>query len=131
MTEISKRLPDDYVALLAEVKERVRSAQHEALKAVNRQLVGLYWDIGRLIVERQAGDTWGREIVQRLSEDLQGEFPGIGGFSAGNLWRMRKFYEAYVSSEKLAPLVQEIAWSHNIVILERCKPPWNGSSTSA
>ncbi len=123
MTKISKRLPDDYVTLLAEVKERVRAAQYEALKAVNRQLVGLYWDIGRLIVERLAGDTWGKEIVQRLSEDLQLEFPGIGGFSTGNLWRMRKFYEAYVSSEKLAPLVQEIAWSHNIVVLERCKDP--------
>jgi predicted nuclease of restriction endonuclease-like (RecB) superfamily len=120
MSGISKRLPDDYHALLAEAKERVRSAQYEALKAVNKQLVGLYWDIGRLIVERQAGDTWGREIVQRLSDDLRREFPGIGGLSAGNLWRMRKFYEAYVSSEKLAPLVQEIAWSHNIVILERC-----------
>jgi predicted nuclease of restriction endonuclease-like (RecB) superfamily len=123
MTKISKRLPDDYVTLLAEVKERVRAAQYEALKAVNRQLVGLYWDIGRLIVERLAGDTWGKEIVQRLSEDLQLEFPGIGGFSTGNLWRMRKFYEAYVSSEKLAPLVQQIAWSHNIVVLERCKDP--------
>ncbi len=123
MPRLVKGLPDDYLSLLAEVKERVRSVQYAALKAVNKQLVGLYWDIGRLIVERQAGDTWGREIVQRLAEDLHAEFPGTGGFSAGNLWRMRKFYEAYVSSEKLAPLVQEIAWSHNIVILERCKGP--------
>jgi len=120
--EIAK-LPADYGHLLSEVKERVRSAQHKALKAVNRQLVGLYWDIGRLIVQRLAGETWGREIVRRLSEDLQREFPRIGGLSAGNLWRMRKFYETYVASEKLAPLVQEIAWSHNIVILERCKDP--------
>ncbi|MFH2067557.1 MAG: PDDEXK nuclease domain-containing protein [Pseudomonadota bacterium] len=121
MSKIAKRLPDDYAALLIQVKERVRSAQYEALKAVNKELIGLYWDIGRLIVERQAGDTWGKSVVERLSEDLRREFPGIGGFSASNLWRMKSFYETYTSSEKLAPLVREIAWSHNIIILERCE----------
>ncbi len=59
----------DYAHLLAEVKERVRSAQYEALKAVNTELVGLYWDIGRMIVERQAGATWGKSIVQQLAGD--------------------------------------------------------------
>lgn len=121
MSKIRQRLPDDYTALLVQVKERVRSAQYEALKAVNKELVGLYWDIGRLLVGRQAGASWGKSVVERLSEDLRGEFPGIGGFSASNLWRMKNFYETYASSEKLAPLVREIAWSHNIVILERCE----------
>jgi hypothetical protein len=65
----------DYPRLLAEVKERVRSAQYAALKAVNTELVGLYWDIGRLIVERQAGETWGKRIVHQLAGDLQREFP--------------------------------------------------------
>jgi len=54
---------------------------------------------------------------------LQSEFPGIGGFSAANLWRMKGFYQQYASSEKLAPLVREIGWSHNLVILERCHEP--------
>jgi|GEM_PF-5871812 len=73
-----------------------------------------------MIVERQAGDTWGKSIVQQLSGDLQKEFPGIGGFSASNLWRMKSFFEAYAGSEKLAQLVREIGWGHNLVILQRC-----------
>lgn len=82
----------DYPVFLAEVKERVRSAEYTALKAVNTELVGLYWDIGRMIVERQAGETWGKAIVQQLAGDLQREFPGVGGFSASNLWRMKGFF---------------------------------------
>lgn len=115
--------PGDYPSLLSEIKERIRSAQYEALKAVNTELVGLYWDIGRMIVGRQAGETWGKAIVQQLAGDLQNEFPGVGGFSASNLWRMKAFFEAYTGLEKLAPLVREISWSHNLAILERCKDP--------
>lgn len=110
----------DYAHLLAEVKERVRSAQYAALKAVNTELVGLYWDIGRMIVERQEKAGWGRSVVENLAADLRSEFPGVGGFSASNLWRMKGFFETYQEVEKLAPLVREISWSHNIVIMERC-----------
>jgi predicted nuclease of restriction endonuclease-like (RecB) superfamily len=85
--------------------------------------VALYWDIGKMIVARQRGETWGKSVVQKLADDLQTEFPGIGGFSASNLWRMRLFYETYAPVEKLAPLVREIAWSHNLLILERCSDP--------
>lgn len=116
-------VPADYKALLVAVRERVRAAQYQALRAVNRELVGLYWDIGRLIVERQANAGWGKAIVQQLAADLQREFPGIGGFSASNLWRMKAFFETYAGSEKLAPLVREISWSHNLIILERCSDP--------
>ncbi|RXK88946.1 DUF1016 domain-containing protein [Chlorobaculum sp. 24CR] len=117
MTDLSKMYP----RLLAEIKERVRSAQYEALKSVNKELVGLYWDIGRMIVERQAEETWGKAVVQQLAVDLQNEFHGVGGFSASNLWRMKAFFEAYAGQKKLALLVREIGWSHNLVILERCK----------
>ena len=68
-------------------------------------------------------ESWGKAVVERLAADLQAEFPGVGGFSASNLWRMKGFYETYASSEKLAPLVREIAWSHNLAILERCRDP--------
>jgi len=74
-----------------------------------------------MIVERQAGETWGKAVVQKLADDLQNEFQGAGGFSASNLWRMKAFYEAYAEQEKLALLVREIGWSHNLVILQRCK----------
>lgn len=119
----SAALPPDYAALLTTVKERVRAAQYAALKAVNTELIGLYWDIGRIIVERQAGETWGKAIVQQLASDLQQEFPGVSGFSASNLWRMKGFFETYHGHAKLAPLVREIAWSHNLLIMERCSDP--------
>jgi predicted nuclease of restriction endonuclease-like (RecB) superfamily len=112
-----------YTQLLAEVRARIRSAQYEALKAVNTELVGLYWDLGRMIVERLAGETWGKSVVQKLSDDLRREFPAGGGFSASNLWRMKAFYELYRDHEKLAPLVREIGWSHNLTIMERCSDP--------
>ena len=118
--ENSLGMTGDYPRLLAEIKERVRSAQYEALKAVNTELVALYWDIGRLIVERQETEGWGKSVVKRLSADLRKEFPGVSGFSASNLWRMKGFFETYQGLEKLAPLVREIGWTHNIAIMERC-----------
>ena len=112
---------DSYHVLLIEIKERIRSSQYAALRAVNLELLSLYWDIGRLIVQRQEGETWGRAVVENLAKDLRAEFPGVGGFSAANLWRIKQFYEAYAKDEKLAPLVREISWTKNLVILEQCK----------
>jgi predicted nuclease of restriction endonuclease-like (RecB) superfamily len=116
-------IPEDYKTLLIEIKQLIRSAQYEALKAVNQQLISLYWDIGSRIVTRQQGATWGKSIVQQLAQDLQTEFPGIAGFSARNIWRMRDFYLTYQQDGKLPPMVAEIGWSHNIAILEKCKEP--------
>lgn len=72
--------PGNYGELLVQIKQHIRSAQYEALKAVNKELIALYWDIGRMIVSRQQGETWGKSVVANLSQDLQAEFPGIGGF---------------------------------------------------
>ena len=113
----------DYPRLLTEIKERIRAAQYEALKAVNKELVGLYWDIGRIIVERQETEGWGKAVVKRLSADLRQEFPGVSGFSIQNLWYMRQFYSEYHDNERLQPLVGEIAWAHNLVIMSKCKDP--------
>ena len=118
MTDIAAA---EYGVLLQQVKDRVRAAQYEALRAVNKELIGLYWDIGRMIVERQEGETWGRSIVQLLAADLQKEFPGMQGFSAQNLWYMRQFYLEYYAKPKLQPLVGEISWSKHLVIMARCK----------
>jgi predicted nuclease of restriction endonuclease-like (RecB) superfamily len=111
----------NYQELLIEVKERIRSAQYAALKAVNHELIALYWDIGRLIVDRQQTAGWGKSVVEQLAQDIQAEFPGISGFSTANLWRMRAFYLAYAENRNLAPLVREIGWTHNLAILEKCK----------
>ncbi len=118
---MSELVPTDYSSLLGDIKGRIRAAQYEALRAVNRELIALYWDIGRMISERQQGETWGKAVVQNLAADLRTEFPGVGGFSASNLWRMKLFYETYAGNEKLAPLVREIGWSHHIAIMEKCK----------
>jgi predicted nuclease of restriction endonuclease-like (RecB) superfamily len=113
--------PLEYEALLGAMKERIRSAQLQALRSVNSEQISLYADIGRMIIEKQQGKTWGKSIVGNLADDLRREFPGANGFSAANLWRMKNFYEAYGVDEKLAQLVREIGWSHNISILEKCK----------
>lgn len=113
----------DYASLLGEVKQRVRSAQYQALKAVNKELVRLYWDIGGMIARRQMDGKYGDTVVKRLAHDLQAEFPGVSGFSWRNLFNMSKFYGAYRDAPKLQPLVATIAWTHNLVILQRCKDP--------
>ena|SRR5260370_42416603 len=74
-----------------------------------------------MIVEKQQGDTWGKSVVGNLADDLSKEFPATNGFSAANLWRMKNLYEVYGTDAKLAQLVREIGWSHNITILEKCK----------
>ncbi len=113
----------DYPRLLTEIKERIRSAQYEALKAVNKELVGLYWDIGRMIAERQADAKHGSAIAEQLSKDLRAEFPGVSGFSRRNIFYMREFYLLYRNDERVQPLVAHIGWTHNLVILQRCKDP--------
>ncbi len=116
-------LTEDYTKLLASVKERLRTAQYAALKSVNTELVGLYWDIGRMIAEKQEQAEWGKSVVERLSTDLRREFPGVTGFSVQNLWYMRQFFMEYKEYERLQPLVGEIAWAHNLVIMGKCKDP--------
>ena len=111
----------DYKAFYQEIKEQVYQSQYEALKQVNKQLIKLYWFIGKSIVEKQETHNWGKSVVENLSNDLQKEFVGVKGFSVDNLWRMRKFFLRYKENEKLAPLVQEIGWSHNIIVMEKCK----------
>ncbi len=123
MSDAEKQLPENYPSFLKEIKSRIHEAQYAALKVVNRELVGLYWDIGRMIVERQAGETWGKSIVQQLVGDLQREFPGIKGFSQRNVFYMRELYLTYRESPKLQPLVAQIGWTHNVIVFQRCKEP--------
>ncbi|AFW97303.1 putative nuclease (plasmid) [Anabaena sp. 90] len=118
---MNNSISDNYRHLLMEVQQRIRAAQYDALKAVNREMINLYWDIGKMIVTRQQNVNWGKSVVEQLAKDLQAEFPGISGFSTRNIWRMRDFYLTYHSQKILPPLVAEIGWTHNVVILEKCK----------
>jgi predicted nuclease of restriction endonuclease-like (RecB) superfamily len=123
--------PGNYGKLLIEIKQRIRSAQYEALKAVNKELIALYWDIGQMIVIRQQGETWGKSVVEHLARDLQAEFPGISGFSARNIWNMRSFYLTYSQNENcnqwLQKLVGRIIWSS----WRSARMTWSGNFTSA
>lgn len=123
MSKSDNLLPSDYGSLLIAVKERVRTAQYAALKAVNTELVGLYWDIGKMIVERQSDAKHGLAIAEQLASDLRSEFPGIAGFSRRNVFYMREFFLSYRDDAKVQPLVAQIAWSHNLVIMSKCKDP--------
>lgn len=110
-----------YSEFLDEVKEHIRSSQYRALRTVNKELVVLYWDIGRLIVDRQEREGWGRSIVVQLAADLRNEFPKVKGFSRRNVFYMREFFLTYCTTPKVQPLVAQIGWSHNLIILQRCK----------
>lgn len=116
-----QQITNDYKAFFSEIKDKIYKAQYEAMKQVNKALINLYWDIGKSIVEKQQKYKWGKSVVENLSEDLQKEFAGVNGLSADNLWRMRKFYLNYEGEAKLAPLVQQIGWSHNVVVMEKSK----------
>ena len=124
MTDIttSPLLPS-YGQLLGELKTRIRTAQSIALRAVNKELISLYWDIGRSIDERQQAEGWGKGVVEALSKDLRAEFGEKSGYSVQNLWYMRKFYREYKGLPNLQPLAGEIAWTKNTLILDRCTEP--------
>ena len=111
----------EFNQLIVEIKSRIKASQLQAFRAVNKELINLYWDIGSLIVEKQVQNGWGSSVVEIVAKDLQSEFKGISGFSQANIWRMRNFYLAYKDNTILAQLVREIGWSHNIAILEKCK----------
>ncbi len=113
--------PKEYANFIGSVKERIRNAQYAALKAVNTELVGLYWDIGKMISEKQKELGWGMSVVEKIAHDLKNEFPDSQGFSSYSLWSMVRLYNEYQGDIFLAPLVPEIGWSHNVIILKKCK----------
>jgi predicted nuclease of restriction endonuclease-like (RecB) superfamily len=129
-------LPPGYAELLEDLKGRVRTAQLKAAVAVNREMIRLYWDIGRLIVERQEREGWGTAVIERLGADVQKAFPGLKGFSRTNVFRMRAFYLAYTKDVTTVPqavgqldgvnlpqAATEIPWGHNAILIEKVKDP--------
>lgn len=98
----------DYPAFLAALKARILQARTLAARAVNHELVLLYWDIGRGIVEKQQTAGWGEAVVERLAADLRSEFPDMRGFSGANLWRMKQLYLDYTAPEFLSQAVREL-----------------------
>lgn len=110
-----------YKHLLVRAKELIREAQYNALKTVNKGLISMYWELGKIISNSQFKGSHGKSIVKKMALDLQKEFPGISGFSAQNLWYMRQFYLEYSKLPNLQPLVGEISWTKHLLIMARCK----------
>ena len=112
---------ENFTTFVKDIKTKILSSQYEALKAVNKELINLYWEIGKNIVEKQELFGWGKSVVQNLSHELQKEFVGMKGFSERNLWNMRNFYIEYKNNIKLQTLSAQIGWSHNIAIFQKTK----------
>lgn len=126
----------EYRAFIQTIKSKIRAAQVKASLSVNAELIRLYWDIGRSVIDRQHQEGWGASVIEQMAGDIQKEFPGIEGFSSRNVWRMRAFYLAWTKEcEKLPQpvaemdglnpprVVAEIPWGHNAVLLEKVKDP--------
>ncbi len=120
-TKITKGGVREYATLVAELKERIRSAQVRATRSVNRELIQLYWDIGKAIVVRQKRLGWGKSVVEKLAGDLRTAFPDQTGFSPQNLWFMRQLYEGLHPYPNLLRLVRELPWGLNIAIITKVK----------
>jgi len=110
--------PEGYTDWLADLKKRIHSAQQRATLAVNRELVLLYWQIGRDILARQAQQGWGTKVIDRLARDLRAAFPDMKGFSPRNLKYMRAFAHAWPDAEFVQQAVAQLPWGHNLVLLE-------------
>ena len=105
---------DNIIAIIEKSKMR-------AIRAVNKEMIEMYWQIGQYLSEKGESDGWGKNTVQDFADYLKRTYPSASGFSAQNLWRMKQFYETYRDNEKLSPLVREISWSNNLLIMTGCK----------
>lgn len=119
-------ITQEYVQTLAEIKKHIQEAQIKAVISVNKELLKLYWFIGKTIAERQVDSNWGSNIVEQLAQDLQDSFPGMGGFSRTNVFRMKAFFSAYEKIPQAVGHIDElpifnIPWGHNVVLLEKVK----------
>ncbi len=116
----------EYTETLATLKQQIQEAQIKAALSVNKELIKLYWSIGKTILEKQKTDGWGATTIEQLAQDLQNAFPGIEGFSPRNIFRMRAFYLAYQEMPQAVAQLAElpifnIPWGHNAVLIEKIK----------
>lgn len=105
----------------SEIISIIERSRENAFRAVNHELISMYWDIGGYVSKKVNYEGWGKAVVKDFARFIQAERPDIKGFSASNIWRMRQFFETYDGNEKLAPLVREISWTQNLMIMSRAK----------
>lgn len=105
----------------SEIKKIISTAKENSYKAVNAELINLYWNIGKHISQKIESSEWGKGIVSNLSDYLKRTEPNVKGFSSQNLWRMKQFFEVYNKNKKLSPMVREISWTNNLIIISKSK----------
>lgn len=115
--------PHGYASWLADLKGRIHAAQQRATQAVNRELVTLYWQIGRDILARQAEQSWGAKVIDRLAHDLRTAFPEMKGFSPRNLKYMRAFAEAWPDEQFVQAVLAQLPWYHQLALLDKLPGP--------
>ena len=120
-TAIVEKQTRDYEKSLSSIVKKVEESKHKAMTTVNQLLIELYWFIGETIVNLQEKSQWGDRVVEKLSEDLRLKYPEQRGFSSRNLWDCKWWYLTYTEYPKLRPLVAEISWSHNLLLLNKTK----------
>jgi Uncharacterized conserved protein len=116
-TDITKNNHEDFNKILSIIER----ARENAFRAVNRELIAMYWDIGKYVSERVSEGGWGKSVVKDFADFVQNQYVGIQGFSAQNIWRMKQFYETYKNNGKLSALLREISWTNNLIIMSRAK----------
>jgi predicted nuclease of restriction endonuclease-like (RecB) superfamily len=99
----------------------IKTAHERVIRAVNTELIGLYWEIGRIVSEKARNGGWGQSVVKELADYISRNYANPKGFSAQNIWRMKQFYETYKDSKILSTLLRELPWSHNLLIMSRAK----------
>jgi predicted nuclease of restriction endonuclease-like (RecB) superfamily len=105
----------------ADIIQLINQSRSNAIRAVNAELIDLYWNIGEYVSIKIEQSEWGDSVVRELATFIQTHEPEIKGFSDKNIWRMKQFYETYRGSQKLSTVLREISWSHNLAIFSRCK----------
>ena len=115
--ELTTKGNADYGEIIAIIER----ARENAFRAVNREVISMYWDIGAYVSKRVKHGGWGKAVVQDFADFIQSRFAGIQGFSASNIWRMRQFYETYKDNERLAEMAHDINWTNNLKIMARAK----------
>jgi predicted nuclease of restriction endonuclease-like (RecB) superfamily len=121
--DASSALVTSYDEFLLDLKSRIQSAQIKAAVSVNRELITLYWNIGREILQRQTAQGWGAKVIDRLARDLRAAFPDMKGFSPRNIKYMRAFADAYAEEQFVQQVAAQIPWFHHCVLLDKVKNP--------
>jgi predicted nuclease of restriction endonuclease-like (RecB) superfamily len=116
-------LPADYGDTLKSIQDRVRQVRARVILSANAALVSLYWEIGRIILERQSREGWGAKVVDRLARDLRRSFPEMQGFSPRNLQFMRSFAEEIPDATIVKQLASQLPWWHVVRLMQRVKDP--------